>query len=171
MLAYNLRKTWQSPEKETSYYSVKMTKLAIRTRLTCCEFHCSNGRKTDSVPKLRMVFVVRAMIDLAYPFLCPTVLLAVVPIAEQTGLHVSDGLQTGMLWITWLHAIANIARQHIRLFGCFMQSEFCRVKCDSSRAWGFVNSQVVGFDYHFVVGVELLSLVKSIFTTFFWTWH
>jgi hypothetical protein len=45
-------------------------------------------------------FCVRAMIDLAYPFLCPTVLLAVVPIAEQTGLHVSDGLQTGMLWIT-----------------------------------------------------------------------
>jgi hypothetical protein len=103
-----------------------------------------------------MVLVVRAMIDLAYTFFCPTMLLAVVPIAEQTSLHFSDGLQTGMIfWIIWPHAIADKARQHVRLFGCFMQSnrDFCRVKCDSSRSWGFVDLQVVAFDYHFVVGV------------------
>ena len=129
-----------------------MAKLAIRTRLMCGELHCSDSRETDSVP---VVLVVSLMPDLAHTFFFPTMIRAVVPVAKQTVLHVSDSPQIGMLfWITCPHTLTDMARQHIRLFGCFMQSnsdDVCRVKCDSGRARWFVGSQVVGFDYHFVL--------------------
>jgi hypothetical protein len=96
-----------------------MAKLAIRTRLMCGEFHCSDSRETDHVP---VVLVVSLMFDLAHTFFFPTVLRAVVPVAEQTVLHVSDGLQIGMLFTARPHTITDKARQHIRLFGCLEQS-------------------------------------------------
>jgi hypothetical protein len=139
-------------------YTNKMTNLTIRTRLICGEFHRSNRRKTDSVPKLWVVFVVRLMVDLAQTFFFPTMLLTVIPVAEQTGLHVSGGLQIGMpFWISCPHTITDMARQHIRLFGSFMQSnnDVCRVRGGSRRARCFVGLKVVGFDYHFAVGVNL----------------
>jgi hypothetical protein len=93
------------------------SKLAIRTRLVCSKSHRSNIRKADRVSKLWVVVIVRNMIDLAYTLFCSAVDFAVVSVAEQTWLCVSDGLQIAMLFgIACPHPITNEAWHHIRFF-------------------------------------------------------